>query len=254
MKLLCIGNSFSQDACAYMDKIAAVGNFDLTTVNLFIGGCSLERHATNIGVFDKDHRYTKYVNSVSMGYISLEEALTEDTYDIVSVQQASPHSGVWETYQPYIEEVVDYVRKHQPGAKIAIHETWAYEADLRLNFLKEKYEGSRHVMHERLSECYRRAEKLIGADLFIPSGDVIKALRDIPAFDPEMYGARLTSDGGHLSKSYGRYAAGLTWCAALGMENIMENTFVPPFVDIRRDLINIIKETVVKTVISGDEK
>ena len=254
MKLLCIGNSFSQDACAFMDKIAAAGDFDLTTVNLFIGGCPLERHCSNIGQNDSEHLYTKYVNSIGAGKISLDEALTEDEYDVISVQQASPDSGEWETYQPYIEQLVDHVRKHQPRAKIAIHETWAYEADLRLNFLRNKYEGSRHVMHERLSECYRRAEKLIGADIFIPSGDVIKALRDNPAFDPEMYGARLTSDGGHMSASYGRYAVGLTWCAALGMKNIMENTFVPPFVDIRRDLINIIKETVVKTVISGDEK
>ena len=239
MKLLCIGNSFSQDACTFMSKIAEAGNFELTTVNLFIGGCPLERHCSNIGKSEEENLYVKYVDAVRVGKISLDEALKEDKYDIVSVQQASPDSGVWETYVPYLEELVSHVRKFQPEAKIAVHQTWAYEVDSQI----PRY-GTRQVMHERLTECYERAAKLIGADLFIPSGNVIEALRHNAAFDPEMYGVRLSSDGKHMSKCYGCYAVGLTWCRALGMENIEENTFVPPFVDVRRDKIDIIKKTV----------
>lgn len=232
-----------------MSKIAEAGNFDLTTVNLFIGGCSLERHCSNIGKSEEENLYAKSVNAISAGKISLDEALIEDKYDIISVQQASPVSGVWEAYVPFLEKLVSHVRKFQPQAKIAVHQTWAYEIDSQISTY-----GSRKVMHERLTECYEKAVKLIGADLFIPSGNVIEALRHNAAFDPEMYGVRLSSDGKHMSKCYGCYAVGLTWCRALGMENIEENTFVPPFVDARRDLINIIKSTVLSTVYGGAEK
>ena len=47
-KLLAIGNSFSQDATHYLHQIAAADQMDLKVGNLYIGGCSLERHWENI--------------------------------------------------------------------------------------------------------------------------------------------------------------------------------------------------------------
>ena len=41
MKVLAIGNSFSQDATRYLHQIAKANQFDLKVVNLYIGGCSL---------------------------------------------------------------------------------------------------------------------------------------------------------------------------------------------------------------------
>lgn len=244
MKILFIGNSFSVDACYYMTKIAEAGNFDLTTVNLVIGGCSLERHCSNIGMDDEEHSYAKSINTVPDDRISLDAALAEDKYDIVSIQQASHYSGMWETYVPYLEELVSHVRKFQPDAKIAIHQTWAYEVDASHSGFAN-YERNRHLMHARLSECYRRAAKLINADIFVPCGDLIATLRDSWRFDPEKYGTRLTRDGFHLSMDYGRYAAGLMWCAVLGMKNVMENAYRPPFVDLSEEKIKFIKKAVV---------
>ena len=48
MRSLSIGNSFSQDACAYLHKAAASAQTDWECVNLYIGGCSLEYHAENL--------------------------------------------------------------------------------------------------------------------------------------------------------------------------------------------------------------
>ena len=244
MKLLCIGNSFSKNACEFMDKIAAAGDFDLTTVNLLIPNCSLMIHCENIGKSDEEFLYVKFQNAKKIGKISLDEALSEDKYDVISVQQASLYSGEWESYEPYLTELVTYVRKLQPEAKIAVHQTWAYEVDAPHGGFAN-YERNRHIMHARLAECYERAAKLIKADYFIPCGNLIATLRDSWRFDPEKYGARLSRDGFHLGFSYGRYAAGLMWCAVLGMENIMENTFTPPFVDVIESNITAIKNAVV---------
>jgi len=48
MKILAIGNSYSQDGTRYIHEIAAADGVDILTKNLVIGGCSLERHHNNI--------------------------------------------------------------------------------------------------------------------------------------------------------------------------------------------------------------
>lgn len=42
LKILCIGNSFSQDTTAYVAEIAkAIGYEDVVIANLYIGGCPI---------------------------------------------------------------------------------------------------------------------------------------------------------------------------------------------------------------------
>ena len=53
MKILSIGNSFSEDAQRYLHRIAESDGVELYTVNLCIGGCPLELHANNIKSGDK---------------------------------------------------------------------------------------------------------------------------------------------------------------------------------------------------------
>ena len=48
MRILAIGNSFSQDAFKYLHKVAEAAGKEVTTVNLYIGGCTLERHWNNV--------------------------------------------------------------------------------------------------------------------------------------------------------------------------------------------------------------
>ena len=39
MKLLAVGNSFSQDACTFLHQTAQAQGLDLEVTNLYIGGC-----------------------------------------------------------------------------------------------------------------------------------------------------------------------------------------------------------------------
>ena len=48
MQILSIGNSFSQDAHNMLHIIAKQNGRDFQTVNLFICGCSLESHHSNL--------------------------------------------------------------------------------------------------------------------------------------------------------------------------------------------------------------
>ena len=53
MKVLCIGNSFSTDATAYLSRVATSAGVSLETYNLYIGGCSLARHWKNVETQEK---------------------------------------------------------------------------------------------------------------------------------------------------------------------------------------------------------
>ena len=74
MKILAIGNSFSQDATHYLHQIAAADQVDLDVVNLYIGGCSLERHWMNIQNEAEEYLYEENGESAGM-HVSIQAAL-----------------------------------------------------------------------------------------------------------------------------------------------------------------------------------
>ena len=55
INILAIGNSFSQDATHYLHQIAGADGVETKVVNLYIGGCSLERHWANVQSGAKDY-------------------------------------------------------------------------------------------------------------------------------------------------------------------------------------------------------
>ena len=48
MKILSIGNSFSQDAQRYLHNLAKFNGDNIKCVNLYIGGCPLRTHYINV--------------------------------------------------------------------------------------------------------------------------------------------------------------------------------------------------------------
>lgn len=245
MNILCIGNSFSEDACKYLHDMAAFVGEDIQTLNMFIGGCSLERHATNVDTMAKEYRME--YNGVDDPEIcrddTLISGLSERAWDVITIQQVSRLSGIYESYQPYLNKVIEYAKKQCPNAKLYVHQTWAYD-DYGFGWNLESYQNSRHKMHEKLTECYKKAAEDIGADGIIPTGDVIHSLREYPIFDLQKEGSiSLTRDGGHLSFSYGRYAAAATWYQTFGGD-ILKNDYLPDGEEFDPKLIKLIKQTV----------
>ena len=104
MKILAIGNSFSQDSTAYVEDIAkSIGHRDITAANLYIGGCPLSHHAENLKTNAVEYDYQRHGNGLYK--TSIREALKSDTWDIITLQQVSGLSGLYDTNQPYIDEV-----------------------------------------------------------------------------------------------------------------------------------------------------
>lgn len=221
MNILSIGNSFSQDAHKWLHKLAVANGLEVDTVNLYIGGCSLEQHWQN--AVQNAAEYDLEINGGSaVGKTSITQALAMDTFDAVTLQQASHVSGMFESYTPYITELAELIREKQPSARLWFHQTWTYEKSTPhasfSNYYHQifaNYNFDQEEMFRRIERCSERAAKLIGADL-IRVGTVIQKLRrSVPAFDYEAGGLSLSRDGYHLSWDYGRYAAAATWLYTL---------------------------------------
>lgn len=248
MKILSIGNSFSQDAQHWLHDMAGADGVEIRAVNLFIGGCSLERHAANLR--ENSREYDLEINGgPSGGKVSIKEALEAEDWDAVTLQQASRDSGRPQSYVPYLLTLADYVRRTVPRAGLWIHQTWAYEQDSQHDgFLQ--YHSDQGEMFRRLTDAYEMASRLTGAPL-IRVGEAIQALRErTAAFDYAKTGRSLCRDGFHLSLDYGRYAAAAVWYETLTGGDIRQNAFVPRSDGIPADeaLLEVIRQTVHQTV------
>lgn len=224
MKTLSIGNSFSQDALAYFRDIALSQGFEVEVWHLHIGGCSLERHYNNM--IGDMCAYTFELNGQYQSTVSLSSIIEKEQFDIVTIQQASHFSGLYSSYHPYVDELVAYIRKHQPNAKLFWHKTWAYEKDSsHAGFAN--YAKSQSAMYTAICKAAEKITAEMGFDGVIPSGDVVQTLRGTPEFnypqEPSM-----CRDGFHMHLLYGRYAVAATWFETLLGGDITKCDYLPP--------------------------
>ncbi len=216
MQILSIGNSFSQDAQRYLHQIAAAGGEEISAFNLMIGGCSLSRHYRNM--LTRDRAYTLEMNGQSTGFsVSMEEALLNRDWDIVTMQQVSSKAPQYETYQPYLSEICAFVRKCLPKAKIVLHQTWGYAPDSP-RLTEEMGFATHEEMFRKVKAAYDKAAETIGADFILPSGETMCRLIKNGA-------ENVHRDPIHAGRGLGRYALGLTWYGVLTGRDITDNTF-----------------------------
>ncbi len=218
MKVLAIGNSFSQDATRYLHQIARADGYDLDVTNLYIGGCPLAYHYGN--TLSNEKTYSLEFNGVTTGFsVSIRDALESggfDKYDVVTVQQVSHLSFRPETFHPYIERLAEFIRKYIPSAKLMVHETWAYLKDSET--LKKYGFDTPETMFDAVDRSYRQAVKDISADGMIPSGAAFREMMNEGIYD-------LHRDDIHASLGFGRYILGLVWYETLTGRSCIGNTF-----------------------------
>ncbi len=216
MKILSIGNSFSQDAQRYLYELAKKDGIGFKTVNLYIGACTLRTHYLNVLENNADYFYE--MNGIRTGLkVSIREALASDDWDVITLQQASHESTKIQTYSPYLEELALHVKKYCPHAKIYIHQTWAYEENSARLTSIAGYTKAEDMFLD-IIKAYKEAVKTIKADGLIPSGTAM--------FNATKLGIeKVHRDTFHASLGVGRYLLALTWYKALTGKNIDDNDF-----------------------------
>jgi len=170
LKVLTIGNSFADSVFRDLPKIAAsTPDCKLKLDRANIGGCSLQRHWDEIGKADADPNYKPYA-----GKYTLKEKLESEKWDIVTLQQVSTMSFKPETFEPYLSDLIAYVRKYAPTAQIVLQMTWAYRDDHRLF---DSGELTPDKMFDGIFKSYEIYGKKYNL-LVIPSGKAVKLALD----------------------------------------------------------------------------
>lgn len=227
LKILTIGNSFSDDTMEYMYKIAkSAGINEIKLGNLYIGGCSIDTHVSNAQHEEPVYEYrvnTDDAWNTTYNY-RMGDALVSEDWDFVSLQQASGSSGIADTYNQ-LQYLIGYVQALAPTATLVWNMTWAYQQDsVHEEFSKygrdqkQMYESILSAVQSRI--CTNNAFKYI-----VPNGTAIQNART------SYVGDTLTRDGFHLSLDFGRYIAGLTFFYRITGIPINDIEFAPDGVD-----------------------
>ena len=235
VRILAIGNSFSQDAVEqYLHELAEAEGISTIIGNMFIGGCSLERHVKNARDNAPAYAYRKIGTDGKKrekGKMSLETVLADEDWDYVSLQQASPFSGMYETYEASLPELIEYVKARLPKkTKLMLHQTWAYASTSRHSGFKN-YNCNQLTMYQAIADAVKKAAKANKIKIVIPSGTAIQNART------SVIGDHLNRDGYHLDVKIGRYTAACTWFERIFKHNVVGNPYTPEGLDEARKAV-----------------
>jgi len=126
LRLLVIGNSFSRNATQYLPELAKAGGHDLIIGKAELSGARLSQHWEAVEAAEANPEDPK---GKPYGRKSLRTILSQDKWDIVTIQQASTISGNIDTYRPYARNLYQFIKTLCPQATVIFHETWAYRSD-----------------------------------------------------------------------------------------------------------------------------
>lgn len=239
MKVLAIGNSFSQNTTAYLNGISKKMNHNIKAVNLYIAACSLEMHAENIQENKKNYEYQ--VDGKTLKHTSIREVIENETFDVITIQQYSGDSGILESYEPYFKYIYDYLRKYCPKSEILFHKTWSYEKNSgHIDF--DKYNKSQQQMDAMIDKVASYIKRNYGLRS-IPSAQAVKAYRLSDAKDHA-----LSLDGHHLNTKEGLFLGAMVWFYFLSNADKIENLDLLKYIDIHEKVKEIINDISYKSV------
>ncbi len=241
LKVLAIGNSFSSDATEYLWDIAKSGGVEKIVIgNLYIGGCALDKHYSNIRANVGAYTYYKNTNGKwsSTSNVSIQKGLADEEWDIVTVQQASGSSGVETSYSP-LGKILEYIAENEPNADVYWHLTWAYQQNSTHSSFPT-YGSDQMKMYNAilnaLNSKVKTQESIVG---IIPSGTAVQNLRS------SYIGDTITRDGYHMSYDYGRYTVALTWFAYLTGGDVDKVDWLPAsYSSVLKDHLPAMREAV----------
>ncbi|MDP2425660.1 MAG: DUF4886 domain-containing protein [bacterium] len=210
LKILSIGNSFSEDAHRFLWSIAqsyGIPAENIIIANLYIGGCSLATHVLNANGNLPNYQYQLFTSSsvVSTNSVSISQALGYYDWDVVTFQQVSQDSGMPLSYSTHVETLVEYVlaRATNPNVQLYWHMTWAYQQSSSHGGFTNYGRNQETMFQAILSTTEQRVHTITQINGVIPSGTAIQNART------SYKGDLFTRDGYHLSDPLGRYIAGL---------------------------------------------
>ena len=225
VRILAVGNSFSEDAIdQYFHELCEAAGKRVIIGNLYIGGCSLERHLLNARTDSAAYRFRRIGHdgvTITANPVTLSSALQSDDWNYVSFQQASPLSGKYGSYAD-LKPLIAYADNVTQGRPTYMwQQTWAY-SPTSTHGAFPTYNSDQKVMYDSIMSATRRVmTDYPSLKVLIPTGTAVQTARIASGnYD-------LTRDGYHLDHLTGRYIAACTWFEAIFGESVIGNPYHP---------------------------
>ncbi len=218
LRVLDIGNSYTNDATSLLPLIAQMSRSDLSTMCIYKcvrGGGSFKNWVDIYNNKDlKTYSISKVVGdlpaNVQTGTGEKENgelfryALTNENWDLIIIHQYSvyaPYYSKWSANNAagYLDELISVIKKHQPNAKLGfllIHSYWSGYKNNKENL--SSYDRWQLIANSVKSFC-----EDYDVDIVIPYGTAIQNLRS-SSLNNEY---DLTRDGTHCGYGLAQYTA-----------------------------------------------
>ncbi len=230
LKILTIGNSFSEDTMEHVASIAKnLGVEKIKLGNLYAGGCSIKqhhRHAT------EDIPLYLYHQNDGSGWthtneVSIKTALESDDWDWVTIQPGTGDGSRHTSEESYdkLLPLLEFIKARVSSkTKIAFNLTWVGDPNCTHPEIVS-YGGDQKVLYNKIVNMVKEVVVPIDMiDLIVPTGRAVQNARLMVDYS-------LTRDNFHMSYDKGRFLAGLTFFRAITGISINNIEYVPDGVD-----------------------
>ena len=214
VRVLAIGNSFSQDAVEqYLWELAREAGVKMIIGNAYRGGQGFQSHWIDVTEANNTFEYRKVQNGrrTNKPRMALADIITDEPWQYITFQQVSQESGLTTTFEPYLTNLIEYTRGLQtnPNAVYGYHQTWAYSHDSTHGGFAN-YGNRQEVMYDSICAAVQYAlARHPELRFVVPSGTAIQNARTT------YLGDNMNRDGYHLDLKMGRYTAACAWLETL---------------------------------------
>ena len=193
IKVLAIGNSYSNNTTKYISQIAdaTAGDTTVFAASLYYPGATLSLHVAMIEQWNSifaEHNLeetkqiyyssevpsTRKYDCLTVGdktiktIKSLYEAIRYEDWDYITIQQSPDGCDNFATYEPYLTKLYDYIQaeykrddmKGKTCPPILVHQTWAFNNDMAQNDAYQNYPvhyKNNTEMFKKVEEAYNKA-------------------------------------------------------------------------------------------------
>ena len=214
LRVLAIGNSFTNDAMQYMNDMVEASGIDTDRICVY----SLTEGSSDFDTWvGKDYVYSDFQLMKEAGKAEMKdkgslEQLLGQNWDVIVIQQSSTLSYDWKSFASLktLEEKL-LGNCTNPLVCLAFQLVWSHD----------KIEMP-YVLEGNIA-CCKKMMMRYGIDLIIPTGIAIQNARNTRLNDDKY----LTRDYWHLNKGIARYIATATW-----FETIIKPVFNVSITDI----------------------
>mgnify|MGYP002858860844 CR=1 FL=1 len=202
LRILAIGNSYTEDATTYLDSLVIHAGIDPQRVCLYQAVTASATFETWVNIYTSDSSVTltRRVGKVKMLEHGTLQELLRQPWNVIVVQQASNQSYVWSSYL-YLKPFVELITSNclNPQACLAFQLVWSHTQS-----------EMPYVLQGNIACCQKMIRRY-GIDVIIPTGTAIQLARSTTLNAP-LY---MTRDRWHLHQGIACYIASCTWFQTL---------------------------------------